>query len=246
MILARPERGEFMDLAKALAAVRKTPVQDQVVGAKHAMGVIAKNVTADEGQRLVEQLRAARLDVALVPGLADLPKAEPLTRLDAGIGNNLSLIAAAAITVTSTTTKTVKEGPSAAQKLISTGILLTTGLPIKVGGRERSVQKTQSQSDLAFFADLHYENPARRLRIDASHFDYAFLKERKLYPVMGNFKLLLSDLAQSAPEAWRNHGARILLDGKSLSTMGYESLADLERESRWLLTLQRRLGGRPA
>ena len=53
----------------------------------------------------------------------------------------------------------------------------------------------------------------------------------------GNFKVLVSDFVQEAPQAWRNHGTRVLLENKPLQTMGYESLEDLERESRWLLTL---------
>jgi hypothetical protein len=152
----------------------------------------------------------------------------------------LVLVSAAGITLTTTTTKTTKEGPSAAQKILSTGILLTTGLPIKIGGKERVVEKTQQQSELVFYLDLYYGQPLRRRRIDAQHFDYSFLKERKLYFVLGNFKLVLGDLLAAAPAAWRNHGAKVLLEGKPVQTMGYESLADLEREARWLLTLQGR------
>ena len=81
-------------------------------------------------------------------------------------------------------------------------------------------------------------HPPRRLRVAAEHFDYSFLKERKLYQVMGNFKLLVGDLVKETSEAWQNHGTRVLLEGKPIQTMGYSTLADLERETRWLLTLQ--------
>ena len=238
VILTRPEQREPMALARALAAIRKTPVQDQVMPAKNGWGIVAENVGAEEAQRLVESLSQAGLESKVVPSMASLPEAQALTRWDPAILEQLALIAAAGVTVTSTTTKTVKEGPTAAQKILSTGILLTTGLPIKIGGKERTVQKTQQLSDLAFFVDVICKDPLRRLRIDAQHFDYSFLKERKLYFLMGNFKLLVGDLAQAAPAAWRNHGARVLLENQPIQTMGYDSLADLERETRWLLTLQ--------
>ena len=89
------------------------------------------------------------------------------------------------------------------------------------------------------------KRPARRLRVDALHFDYSYLKERKLYQLMGNFKLLIVDLVKAAPEAVQNLGTKVLLEGKPIQTMGYNSLADLERETRWLLTLQRKTACSP-
>jgi hypothetical protein len=186
----------------------------------------------------VEDLSRAQLESTAVPTLAPLPEAQTLARWEPAITDQLVLVAVAGFSVTSTTTKNVKEVPSTAQKIASMGIFLTTGLPIKVGGKERTVEKTQTQSDLVFYADLLYKDPARRLRIDALRFDYSFLKDRKVYQVFGNFKLLVADLAQGAPGAWRNHGTKILLEGKPIRMMGYETLADLERETRWLLTLQ--------
>ena len=61
-----------------------------------------------------------------------------------------------------------------------------------------------------------------------------------LYQAMGNLKLVLADQIEAAPEAWLNHGTRVLLEGKPIRTMGYESVDDLERETRWLLTLRGR------
>ena len=226
-----------MILAKALAAFRKTPVQDQIVPARKGWGIIAEHIGSEEAQRLVEGLRQSGLESKVVPSLAALPAAQAITRWETSIPEQPVLMAAAGITVTSTTTKTIQEGPSAGQKILSAGILLTTGLPIKIGGKERTVEKTQQHSDLIFYLDLIYQDPLRRRRIDAQRFDYSFLKERKLYFLMGNFKLLLGDLVQAVPAVWRNHGTRVLLDNKPVQTMGYESLQDLERETRWLLTL---------
>jgi len=119
--------------------------------------------------------------------------------------------------------------------------MMSTGLPIKIGGRKRPAEKTHEEHGLAFYAELHYEDPSRRLQIDASHFDFSCLGERMLYQAQGNLKLLIGDVVRAAPEAWANHGTRVLLEGRPIRTMGYRSLEDLEREARWLLTL-RRLG----
>ena len=229
-----------MALAKALAAVRKTPLQDQMIAAKRSWGILAENLSETDAQDLVQQLRPGGVETIMLPqsALTSLPEAKPAALYDPLASAKPVLLAAAAITVTSTTTKSVKEGPSAAQKVLNTAILLGTGLPIKIGGKERTVEKTQQQSDLAFFMDVYYPAPLRRFRVDAAHFDYSFLTERKLFQIFGNFKLLVGDLAKGSPEAWHNHGTKILLEGKPIQTMGYGSLADLERESRWLLTLQ--------
>jgi hypothetical protein len=237
VILSRPEQRDPMVVAKALAAIRKTPLQDQVTVAKGGWGVLAENLLAAEAEQLVNGLRQAGLESQAVPALSPIPDAQPLIRWDPGITNGLGLIAAAGIKLISKTTKTVKEGPTASQKILSAGILLSTGLPIKIGGSERTVEKTQERSELVFYLDLIYKEPGRRLRIDAQKFDYSFLKERKLYFLMGNFKLLIGDLVKAVPAAWSNHGTKVLLENKPIQTMGYDSLNDLERESRWLMTL---------
>jgi hypothetical protein len=167
-----------------------------------------------------------------------VPAAEAAATIQSLAAAQPVLIAAAAVTITSTTTKKVKEGPTPGQRLASAGLMLATGLPIKIGGKERTVEKTLHQSDLFFYVDVLTRNPLKRLRVDSQSFDYSFLKERKLYQIMGNFKLLVSDLVKGTPEAWQNHGTRVLLEGKPIQTMGYVTLADLERETRWLLTLQ--------
>src|ERR1017187_3776655 len=99
------------------------------------------------------------------------------------------------------------------------------------------VEKTTQTSDLLFYVDLLYKNPARRLRIDAQHFDYSYLKERKLYFILGNFKVLIEDLVHAAPTARRNHGTRVLLENQPIQAMGDESLDDLDRATRLLRTL---------
>jgi len=234
------ESWDPIELAKALAAVRGTPLQDQALVAKRAWGIVADDLSQSEAKELGKKLRAAGVECAVGPttALAELPPAEAAGTIDALPDAHPILIGVAAITVTTTTTKKEKQGPSGAQKAASAAIMMTTGLPIKIGGRKRTVEKTQEEQSLVFLADLHYENPSRRMLIDASNFDFSFLKERMLYQAQGNLKLLVGDLVEAAPEAWTNHGARVLLEGKPIRTMGYADVDDLEREARWLLTLR--------
>ena len=234
------ETRDPMALAKALASARETPVQDQVFAAKRAWGIVVEDLPESEARALGQALRSSGVECAVGPtaSLAELPAVEPARTVDALPAAHPILIAVAGITVTSTTTTTEKRGPSGAQKIASVAIMMSTGLPIRIGGRKRSVEKTREEQGLVFYLDLYYEGPSRRLQIDASHFAFSCLEERMLYQAQGNLKLLIRDLVQAAPEAWLNHGTRVLLEGRPIRTMGYESLEDLDREVRWLLTLR--------
>ena len=240
LILRDRESRDPMVLAKALAAARETPVQDQVLSAKAAWGIVAEDLSEPEARTLAQALRSSGIACGVGPtaALAALPAVERAGTLDALPSADPVLVAVAGITVTTTTTRKEKKGPSSGQKLASTAIMMTTGLPIKIGGRKGSVEKSQEEQSLAFFADLYYEDPSRRLQIDGSRFDFSCLGQRMLYQAQGNLKLLIGDLVQAAPEAWLNHGTQVLLEGRPIRTMGYRSLEDLEREARWLLTLR--------
>jgi hypothetical protein len=229
-----------MALAKALAAARETPVQDQMLVARRAWGIVAEDLPESEARALGKALRSSGMECAVgrTAALAELPAVEGARTADALPAAPPILIAVAGLTVTTTTTRSEKKGPSGAQKVASAAIMMSTGLPIRIGGRKRSVEKTQEEQSLVFYADLYYERPSRRLRIEASHFDFSCLGERMLYQSQGNLKLLIHDLVHAAPEAWMNHGTRVLVEARPIRTMGYASLEDLEREARWLLTLR--------
>ena len=227
-------------LAKALAAARKTPVLDQMIVARNSWGIVGEDLAEEEASVLLEILLSSGVASVACPAssLVELPSAEVATTLESLPATRPVLIAVAGITITSTTTATERRGPTGAQKLVSTALMLGTGLPIKLGGRTRAVAKTHQEPTLAFYADLLYQNPLRRMRIAAAKFDFACLKERMLCQAQANCKLLIGDLLRAAPAAWQNHGTRVLLEGKPMRTMGYRSLEDLEREERWLLTLR--------
>jgi len=234
------ESHDPMALATALAAARGTPVQDQVLAARGAWGIVADDLSQRDALALKEALRSEGVECAVGPttSLVELPPPTAAVTRDALPAERPVLIAVAGITVTARTTTTETKGPGGAQKVASAAIMMTTGLPIRIGGRKRSVETTREEHGLVFHADLYYESPSRRVQIDPSRFDFSCLEARMLYQAQGNLKLLIGDLVEAAPGAWTNHGTRVLLEGKPIRTMGYGSLADLEREARWLLTLR--------
>jgi hypothetical protein len=240
VLLTDRQARDPVPLAKALAAVRKTPLQDQMLAARRAWGIVADDLGKEAATELGASLERAGLAnvVCRASALVDPPHPDPAKKHEDLPVSQPNLIAVAAITVTSTVKATETRGPTGAQKVLSTAISLGTGLPIKLGGRTRKVETTKEEHSLAFYADLCYRAPFRRLRIAAANFDYSCLGERKLYQAQANLKALVGDLVRAAPGAWQNHGARILLEAKPVQTMGYGSLADLDREERWLLTLQ--------
>ena len=243
VLLGSPEDFELLEIARVLAGVLKVPLQDATTRAKRKWGILVENVDSSEAGRLAGQFQEAGLPVKVVPqdSLAILPEPQILSRtggetLEKIAGERISLVAAAGFKRISTTTTRVEEGPGAGVKALKLGILVTTGLPLPLG-RKRVVEKTQEQSELVFYLDVFLNNPPGRWRVDAQSFDYSFLKERKLYQILGNFRLLVGDIAARTPNALRNRGTRILLENKPIREMGYESLRDLEQESRWLLSL---------
>jgi hypothetical protein len=240
VLLARGEGRDPMALARVLAGMRGTPVHDQVLAAKRSWGIVGEDLSEAQAREMAKELRGAQMEclVCSRSALVALPEAEPARKIGDFVATPPAVIAAAGVTVTSKSTRKVNEGPSPAQKAVSTAIMLSTGLPLKIGGKKRAVQKTETQQDLVFCVDLLYEDPPRRQRIVASEFDYSFLGARKLYQALGNCKLLLGELVSKAPQAWQNHGTRILTQSQPVNLMGYGSFDDLEREERWLLTLR--------
>lgn len=225
-------------LAQAVASVKKSPTQDLMAPMRRARGLLELDVDEAAARALVAALEGAGIPAVALPSslLEELPPVEVVRSL----GQKLeapALLAAAVFR--STTMKVVKEeqGPSAGERAIKMGLSLATGLPLGLmGGAKRVVEKSVESAELAYFLDVYLGRPLRRLRIDYHDFDYSCLGQRKGYDAPGNFRRLLELLSPAARQL--NAGARCLLDGKPVRELGYDSLVDLDRESRWLLTLQ--------
>jgi len=242
VLLKRPEQFQPAELARALAAIRKVPFQDALLRAKSCWGIVEERMGEEAARDLAARLEEAGLGAAAVPEdrIAVLPPTRLAAKEDfeSAPWARAGLLAAAGFCKTESRTVTVREGPGLAQKAASLGIMMATGLPIRIGPKQSEVHRTVESSDLVFYLDLAFRGPEQRLRIDAQDFDYSLLGERMAYGTMTNFRQLVADAAARSPQALRSRGARTILEGRPLREMGYESLADLERESRWLLTLQ--------
>src|SRR5438132_9031001 len=144
VILADRGARDPMALAKALAAARNTPLQDQVATARKSWGIVAENLSREEAQSMSNSLAAAAIQNVICPGpsIASLPEAEMATTVSSVLAAKPALIAAAAITISRTTTTKTKEGLGAASKILSAGIMIAIGLHIKISSKERQVEKS--------------------------------------------------------------------------------------------------------
>jgi hypothetical protein len=245
-------------VAKGLAAFQKIPVLDAIQKAKKAWGIPAEHLDEAQAAACVQALGVAGVraeavaseslailpDPTLIAGMQMFPTRWHLKEKSGKsheiAPGDLNILAACAIkeTRSATTQKTI--GPSAGQKLASFGIMMATGLPIRIGPKKQTIEATAEHSELFFYAELHAVQKAMRFRIDAQHFDYGVLGAAKDASIIQNFPKLLQMFAQAAPAALQNRGAQIWLAHRPLLEMGYQSLHDLDRECRWLLTLARR------
>jgi len=125
-------------------------------------------------------------------------------------------------------------GPGvAAGKAVRLGLTLATGLPFMKSDETRKVETR----DRALVLDLLFLAPARVLRIEAARFHYTLLGEKMSHGAEVNFVTLLEELSSRAPRALRGKGTRAMLARRTAAESMYESLEDLRREERWLLTL---------
>ena len=255
VLLAAPEGLQVAPLAKALAIFKKTPLQDAARVARNSRGFVGEHLSQEEAQELVSWLADCGIGslVMAQASIRELAQAQRVSRLEVRLdalhlsgkagaavtipSNSLAIVAAAGIQVLATETVKTREGPTAAARMVRAGILMTTGIPLRIGKKKPKTQQKVTSSEILFYLDLITREPEARYRIDAQNFDYSYLKKRMLHHSFGNFKMLLSDVIQITPCALHNRGTGVIMKSQPVSTMGYGSLADFERESQWLWTL---------
>lgn len=237
-LLSNPEALFSPKIAEALARFQKVPLADVGAPARHSWGIVASGLPKPECEKLVDYLDETGLGGLAIPEklLEDLPPAQALETLAPGARllnltprrgaplsvawSQLSLLAAAAFKKTTRKTVKTSEGPASGEK----------------AGKNKEAFKTREETDLVLYLDICAGGA--RFRVDAQNFDYAFLKAKMAYGVLSNFKSMAIALFERAPGAWKNRGMKIVFEGKPVNSMGYEDLDDLERETRWLLTLR--------
>ena len=239
-------------IASALSKIRGVPSLDTINEAKQCWGILSENVAYEDAVNYQRILREHGVEAVVTPmenlRAVSVPlilkTAEPTVDHLVLIGErgersdllwtDILVWGAAAISTTHVRKIIEKQGPSGAQKMLSVGIMLATGLPIKVGPKKKTIEKSISDTNLSFILDIVQKGTYATFRLIADDFNFAFLKERMLHGAMPNFRLVLSDWASRAPQARQSRGTRMLLSNQPLSNMGYESLAHLEKEIRWL------------
>lgn len=253
VLLARQEDLKQPEIAKALAVFQKIPLQDAARLARNAWGIQADNLTKEAADIFAMHLKQVGVESVVLPQglIEDLPLAAPTKSLEFllnGIqahlnsiqkeilaGEQIRLIAAVGLKETLTTTVKVNVGPSTVQRAASLGLWMS-GIPLTIG-KSREVEQKKQTTELFFYLDLCLRKPVRRFRIDAQHFDFSCLKARMGFSAPQNFRTLVLEMIRLFPQALKNRGAQVLLDGAPVPSMGYDAIADLDRESRWLLTL---------
>ncbi|MCG3205130.1 MAG: hypothetical protein KCHDKBKB_01848 [Elusimicrobia bacterium] len=252
VILKDESQLQWGPIAQALAVYRQVPPLDTTAEAKRCWGILAEKDDKATAEKFCEAMNSRKLSCSVVPQTALLPHNPPIlfskisqTPESLSLGDHanfsfslpwisISVLAAAAFQSSQVRVLEEKQGSTGAQKLLSAGIMLTTGLPIRIGPKGKTVQKNISETQLSFVLDLHVKNSQKRYRMMADQFDFSFLHEKMVHGAMGNFRLLLQEWSQRAPQARQSRGTRILLGGHPITTMGYETLFDLEKETRWL------------
>jgi hypothetical protein len=253
VLVRSPEKFLPTAVAGVLAKLRKAPALDFVAPVRAGWGIIAESMPGAEADALAQALTAAQQPALAAPtSLLETPPPPVLvTKAElAGDGfdvvsgranaaperqswTHLAALCAGGIEVKTRQTITEKEPMDIKEKAVRLGLTMATGIPL-MGGKKEVTRVVESR-DRALTLDLLFLNPSRRLRVEARAFDYSLLGPKMAHAAEVNFVLLLAELAARAPAALRNRGARALLARAGESR--YETLADLEREERWLLSL---------
>lgn len=242
-------------LGQALATYRHVPAMDTIREAKSCWGILAEKISEGEAKQLQLGMENLKINTLVMPyaHLKALSPAKIVSTMNFSpegfvvscsdnstetiLSNQIQVIAVAALSSSITHKTQEKQGSTGVQKILSVGIMLTTGLPIKIGPKDKIVEKTTTNTNLSFVMDIVIKESGERLRIIPDNLNFSFLKDRMVHGAMGNFRVLLTDLVSKAPQARQSRGSRMLLAGQSTSQMGYETLADLEKETRWLSAL---------
>ena len=255
VLLRSPEKFLPTAVAAVLAKRAKAPALDFVAPVRASWGIIVESMPGADAEALANELTAAQQAALAVPSsLLEAPPPEILAAkaelsgdgfdLVAGRANaaperlswtRLAAICAAGLEVRTSKTVTETTPMELGEKAVRLGLTMATGIPLM--GSKKEVKRVVETRDRALMVDLLFLNPVRRLRIDARAFDYSLLGPKMGHAAEVNFSVLLLELVARAPAALRGKGTRAFLNKRPAGESRYESLADLEREERWLLTL---------
>jgi hypothetical protein len=254
VLLADCNEVSTASVAEAISAFKKIPFQDAAHETRLAWGFLGSALVSAEADRFEEILHSKGLPTRRVTtgSLPTLPvpqtvkaiELEPtVIKMTLSTGaiatlepKEVAILAAIGVPQRSVSVTKTIEGRTATEKIVSVGLLLS-GIPIPIGKKKRVVEKTTIQEEMFFYGDIVTAAPHRRFRLDALALSYSFLNERMVHNTLLNFKTMLRDLAAWAPHARINKGMRYLMGNRILSQMGYETMADLDKETLWLTSI---------
>jgi hypothetical protein len=255
VLVRAPDKFAPMAVAGVLAKRAKAPALDFVASARRAWGVVAESLPAAEAEALAKDLSAAGQEALAVPASLLETPAEPVSvskaefsaegfDLVAGRAHaaperlawpRLAAICAAGIEERTSKTVTETAAVEVGEQAVRLGLTMATGIPLMKSAKQ--TKRVVETRDRALILDLLFVEPARRLRIDPRAFDFSVLGAKMGYGAEVNFLALVEDLFARAPRALRGKGTRALLGRRPAAESFYESLDDLAREERWLLSL---------
>jgi hypothetical protein len=243
---------DFAALSAAIAAAFTLDRDTAAIRTRHGWGILDTDLEETAANALVGKCAGFGVKTLKLPAeaLKALPGVLPLKQIGLEPGRftwtggaartgsdwtDVLALSAAPIKVATTHLVKTTEGPSIQERAIRLGIM-AVGLPVGFG-KTREVNKEITGSDLVFYLDILLKTDKLRLRLDPANFDFSCLKEKKTYSSQTNFRVLCAELSAHAPGALRNTGLRAILEGKPLSALPYDSLEDLEKETRRLAAL---------
>jgi hypothetical protein len=255
VLVRSPEKFLPTAVASVLGKRAKAPALDFVASVRRSWGVIAESLPAADADTLAAELTAAgQASLAAPTSLLEVPP-EPVLVAKAELSGDgfdilsaranaaperlswtrLSALCAAGLEIRTSKTVTETAPMEMGEKAVRLGLTMATGIPMM--GSKKEVKRVVETRDRALLLDLLFLGPSRRLRIEARAFDYSLLGPKMAYGAEINFLVLLEDLAARAPGALRGKGTRAMLARRPAGDSRYESIDDLEREERWLLTI---------
>ena len=242
------------DIAKPFAQFRNILVPDALPLIKHRWGLVEENLEQSEAERLSKLFMEAGLANVVISGTMVEnnmpPHAVAAIRVDEkGMGVSVqadawqiipwkafSLLGVAVLKEKIMHTTTKEQGPSAQEKLLKTGILLATGIPLPMT-RKSKVTTTTEETNLHYYLDLFIDRPRLRLRLEGHKLDYQFLKEKMVMSAQENFRTLLREFLKHAPQVLRNGSFERMASPQALAITYHDSVKSFDQECRWLLTL---------
>lgn len=247
VITAGEKLPELSILAQVLTSALKTDRSSAAIKARHCWGILGTGLDDAGAAELTALCAGLGIKTLTLPdsGTTKLPVPQPVKKvvfengqaLFTGAGAQLTsalpedILILAAAPIKEDFLKMVKssEGPSAQEQAVRIGIMVATGLPIGMG-KTKETKKEVKTSELSFYLDVILKDSRARLRLTSAAFDFSGLKEKKTYSSQVNFRLLCAELAAFAPGAFRNACALAMKEGRPLTMLPYDSLADLETE----------------